>query len=155
MDVSPYNYVLLDVRGLNGGEDFTFEFHCQDILGQSQKPWVRISDYCTIGPDWQTVSIPIEDFRDFQKARATAIALGFRYPTDGPASVALDNIGLSVQPASFFWTHRASSIASDSMEVVFKPHLPAGQPACSEVTLFYSVNGEPPHEAAMLRAAPQ
>jgi endoglucanase Acf2 len=149
VNVSSYRYMLLDVRGGSGGEDFTVEFHYKDAQNRSHKPWVRISDYGPLTPSWRTVSIPIEDFRGFDPMRALAIALGFRYPTCGPASVSLDNIGLSLYPASFFWTQRAVSVSNDAARFTFKAHHPSGQAPCSGVTLHYSVNNGPTTDVAM------
>jgi endoglucanase Acf2/fibronectin type 3 domain-containing protein len=153
VDVSAYNYMLLDVRGGGGGEDFTVEFHYNDGSGDSHKPWIRISDYGEVSPTWKTFSIPIEDFRDFQKVRATALAVGFRYITDGPESVALDNIGLSAYPASFFWTHSAASVDTNAAQFIFKAHHPEGDGPCSNVTLYYSINSSATSDVTMSYAS--
>ena len=141
IDVSSYNYFQLDVQGMEGGEDATVEFHYHDEENNSHKPFIRLSDYAEITTDRKTVNIPIEDFESFDKSRATAIALGFRYVTDGVDSMQIDNIGVSAYPTEFFYTHSATAALSNVAGLVFKPHYPQGATPCSAVSLVYSING--------------
>ncbi|NCC51257.1 MAG: hypothetical protein EOM20_08585 [Spartobacteria bacterium] len=141
VDVSAYYYFQLDVQGMEGGEDATVEFHYRDVGGTSYKPFIRLSDYKEITTEMQTVNIPIEDFESFDKMRASAVALGFRYVTDGVDSMQLDNIGLSVYPTEFFYTHAATAAVSNVAALVFKPHYPQGATPCSAVSVVYAVNG--------------
>ena len=140
VDVSAYNYMSMDIGGVEGGEDFKVEFHYKDLSNKTQKPHVRISDYGAITNQVRTLSIPIEDFQGFMKSRAFAMALGFRYPTPDQDSIAIDNIRLSTHPTGFFHTHSAESVASNAALFVFKPHFPTNEGPCSGVTLRYQIN---------------
>ncbi len=149
VDVSAYYYFCLDVKGTEGGEDATVEFHYRDEDDDSQKPFIRLSEYKEISTEMQTINIPIEDFDSFDKTRAGAVALGFRYITTGMDSMQIDNIGLSTYPSEFFCTHSATAALSNVVGIIFKPHYPQSATPCSAVSMVYAVNGGSVVTAAM------